>query len=147
MAGLAAAGNDVEGVKSVKDDLRADVVLHLRIFLCGGVGGVAIHVGVGGRDTMAGVTEEEVDPLWIREDKLVVGVQIGEEAIEGKAHILTLFDWGSFKSGLRNMGIAFSSVIRMDDCSIDLESLRRKRGGVEVRHEAIFAGDECGGST
>jgi hypothetical protein len=47
---VALVGNDVEGVKSVKDDLRVDTVLHLRIFLYGGVGGVAIHVGVGGGD-------------------------------------------------------------------------------------------------
>lgn len=128
VAGLAAAGNDVEGVKSVKDDLRAEAVLHLRIFLYGGVGGVAIHVGVvGGRDAMDMVVssatvsfvrvtgEEEVDSLWNRTDKVVVGVQIGEAATKGKAHIPTLFDWGSSKSGFRNMGTVFSSVIRIDD--------------------------------
>ena len=39
-------------MKSVKDDLRVAAVLHLRIFLYGGVGGVAVHVGVRGRDDM-----------------------------------------------------------------------------------------------
>lgn len=108
------AGNDIDGVKSVKDDLCVDAILPLRIFLYGGVGGVAIQVGVRGRDVMGpgfvvvpgaivsfvGVTKE-IDSLWIREDKLAVGVQIGEAAIEGKgknAHIPTFFgDWGSFK--------------------------------------------------
>ena len=111
-------GNDVEGVKSVRDDLRVDTVLHLRIFLYGGVGGVAIHVGVGVGDDMdmvgvssAGVTEEEVDSLWIRKDKFSAGVPVGEAAIEGKAHISTLFAWASFKSGFKNIVIASSSVI------------------------------------
>lgn len=114
-------GNDVDGVKSVKDDLRVVTVLHLRIFLYGGVGGVAIHVGVGGGDAMdmlairvvstAGVTEEEADSLWICRDKVAVGVSMGEAAIEFKAHISTLFDWASFKSGFRNMEMASSSVI------------------------------------
>lgn len=70
---VAMAGNDVEGVKSVKDDLRVVAVLHLRILLYGGVGGMAIHVGARGRDVMGmvdvplgssvGVTEEEVDSV------------------------------------------------------------------------------------
>lgn len=105
-------GNDVEGVKSVKDDLRVD---DLRIFLYGGVGGVAIHVGVRGGDVIAivsaGVTEEDLDSLWICKDKFAVGVPMGEAATEGKAHISTLFDWASFKSGFRNMEMASSSVI------------------------------------
>jgi len=141
------------------------------MFLYGGVGGVAIHVGVGGREAIdmdaqseegvvvvsgvivssVGVTEENAHSLWICEDKLVVGVQIGEAAIEGKgknAHIPTLFgDWGWF-SRFSNMEVASSSAIWIDDCSNDLESLRRNRGEVEVRHgEAIFAGGGCGGST
>lgn len=108
-------------MKSVKDDLRVDTVLHLRMFLYGGVGGVAIHVGVvGGGDVMdimmvvvssTGVTEEEVDLSWICKDKLAAGVPMGEAAIEGKAHILTLFEWASFKSGFKNMEMASSSVI------------------------------------
>lgn len=111
----ALVGNDDEGVWSVKDDLRAD---DLRIFLYGGVGGMAIHVGVGGGDAMdvvaivsAGVTEEEVDSLWICEDNFAVGVPMGEAVIEGKTHISTLFDWASSKSGLRNMDMASSSVV------------------------------------
>ena len=80
---------------------------------------MAIHVGVGGGDAMdmvaivssAGVTEEEVDSLWICKNKFAVGVPMGEAAIEGKAHISTLFDWASFKSGFRNMEMASSSVI------------------------------------
>ena len=88
-------------MKSVKDDLRVDTVLHLRIFVYGGVGGVAIHVGLRGGDAMdmdvilssTGVTEEEVvDSLWICKDKLAAGVPMGEAAIEGKAHISTLFE-------------------------------------------------------
>lgn len=107
-------------MKSVKDDLRVDIVLHLRIFLYGGVGGVAIHVGVRGGDAMdimmvavssTGVTEEEVDSLWICKDKLAAGVPMGEAAIEGKAHISTLFEWASFKSGFRNIEMASSSEI------------------------------------
>ena len=82
---------------------------------------MAIHVGVGGGDAVdmvaivssasAGVTEEEVDSLWICKDKLAVGVPMGEAAIEFKAHISTLFDWASFKSEFRNMEMASSSVI------------------------------------
>jgi hypothetical protein len=107
-------------VKSVKDDLRVDTVLHLRIFLYGGVGGVAIQVGVTGGDAMdimmvvvsssTGVTDEEVDSLCICNDKLAAGVPMGEAAIEGKAHISTLFEWASFKSGFRNMEMASLSV-------------------------------------
>jgi hypothetical protein len=149
---VAAAGNDVEDVKSSKDDLRIDAVSHLRIFLYGGVGGMAIHVGVRGRDCIVMVVSgaivasvrasEEVDSLRIRKDKCAVGVQIEEAAIEGRAHILSLFDWGSFKSGFRNMGITLSSVIN------DLDSLRRNRGEGEVWDDkAISARVECGGST
>ena len=107
-------------MKSVKEDLRVDTVLHLRIFVYGGVGGVAIHVGVGGGDAMGimmvvvsttGVTEEEVDSLWICKDKLAAGVPMGEAAIEGKAHISTFFEWASFKLGFKNMEMASSSVI------------------------------------
>jgi hypothetical protein len=57
------------------------------------------------------VTAEEVDSLWICKDKFAVGVPMGEAAIEFKAHISTLFDWASFKSGFRNMEMASSSVI------------------------------------
>lgn len=77
---------------------------------------MAIHVGVGGGDAMditvssAGVTEE-VDMLWICKDKFAVGVPMGEAAIEFKAHMSTLFDWASFKSGFRYMEMASSSVI------------------------------------
>lgn len=123
------AGNDIDGVKSVKDDFcSVDAILLLRIFLYGGVGGVAIQVGVRGRDVVGPVVvvvpgtivlsmgaTKKVDSLWIREDKLAVGVQIGEAAIEGKgknAHIPTLFgDWSSFKSDLSTMGIAPLSAI------------------------------------
>ena len=125
-------------MKSVKEDLRVDTVLHLRIFVYGGVGGVAIHVGVGGGDAMGimmvvvsttGVTEEEVDSLWICKDKLAAGVPMGEAAIEGKAHISTFFEWASFKLGFKNMEMASSSVMLM---------------GLRKRGEGIFAGDERG---
>lgn len=81
-----------------------------------------------------------------------MGVKMGEVVNEGKgkkAHIPTPFgDWDSFKSGFGIMGIASSSAIWMDDCSSDLECLRRNRGEVDCRQgEAIFAGDGCGEST
>ena len=81
---------------------------------------MAIHVGVRGGDAMdimmvavssTGVTEEEVDSLWICKDKLAAGVPMGEAPIEGKAHISTLFEWASFKSGFRNIEMASSSEI------------------------------------
>jgi hypothetical protein len=91
-----------------------EVVLDLRIYFDGGVGGVAIHVGGGevGNSTRrdeedsADAEDEETASSWVLEDWLEVGVQIGEAMIDGRgwnAHILSLLGERGSEDGLREI--------------------------------------------